>query len=102
MSQHIEFSAPEKAVWLFDRDSVRFWVMVDSLVLPCTLTHEALVTLDPRLAEAGQDDERLGLDAYHEHRPHIEEVAKEKALTGLLYPNGEIKLLDIDFRRRAR
>ena len=75
MPKTIEFpkSSPE---WVFSRDCVRFFALVDGKVVPCFVTLEALMEHFP--VGAVDPGGASSLRSFQEHRTEIERVARRK------------------------
>lgn len=80
--------------WVFDRDAVRFYALVDRKVVNCLISGEAL--RDVFGAPTNLDPEKC-LSAFRANRPAIEQVARRKIETGEFDPVSGVRVRADDF-----
>lgn len=96
MPNKIEFPKVEPQ-WLFNRDCVRFFAVVDNSVIHCAISIEALIFN----FGARDNSDTEALRTFHEHRAEIELAARSKIEKRAIETGGEVILRSNDFPERS-
>jgi Protein of unknown function (DUF1488) len=88
---------PAQPYWLFERDCLRFPVLVDGSIVNCLVSGEALLQHFGAKVLTADEAKR----AFNDHKPAIQDAARRKIEAGEFNTRGELLLRISDFTRQT-